>query len=191
MAFATIDNFLQQGLQYNGARPSRFMCNLTLPNVVSGYTGASEKFTYTCRAASIPSFDVGVVSVGYMGRVLKFSGDRVWNNWKTTVILDQDYITRTMFEAWSNGIDALDQNVMDPTASYTNYKATMDIYHLGQDDSVLAQYTLTGIWPSSVGPISLSWNQTNAISEFDVDFAFDNCKLSSGNQISGLPVYSV
>jgi hypothetical protein len=196
MAIANIDQFLNKGLTYNGARPSRFMCQLTLPNIptITATTGL-DKFRYTCKAASIPSSTIGVVNVGYMGRILKYSGDRTWDEWEISVLLDQDYATRTMFEQWSNGINQLAGNAMTTggnPANYTGYKSFMNIFHLGMDDNdndPIAEYLLLGAWPTSIGPIQLAWNNQNAISEFSVRFAYDNCVPVIQNPITPVPVF--
>lgn len=191
MSISNIEQFLQNGLNLNGARPSRFMCSISPPTGINFKTG-QDKFQFSCRAASIPAFEVGVVNVGYFGRVLKYSGDRTWQDWEVSVLLDQDYATRDLFEIWSNGINKLEDNTLDASLTpsggiagtvtpYGGYKGTIDIIHFSQygDGSALgtpiASYTLIGAWPANIGPIQLNWNQQNAISEFSVRFAFDNC----------------
>jgi hypothetical protein len=192
MSVANIDQFLQNGLRFNGARPSRFLCSVDVPVGLAGFNSDVSRFKFMCKSASIPSSDVGVVSVPYFGRILKYSGDRVWQDWEASVLLDEDYGSRTFLEAWSNGINKLEDNTMNtgfaPNGTalgnditpYGGYKATIDITHFSQTDNgtdgkVIANYKLIGAWPANIGPLQLAWEKRDSISEFSVKFAYDNC----------------
>jgi len=185
---ANINDILTRGLQYNGARTARFTVQTTLPASVQGAsTNFEQKLMFTCRASSIPSFQVGTVQAPYFGRIIKLSGDRIWNDWQITVMLDQDYTTRVGFEAWNNGINALEQNIMLTGASqggndFQGYKSTMNIVHYGLDNNPIASYDLIGAWPAQLGPIQLNWAAQNQISEFDVVIPFDDMLPTTGFQ---------
>ena len=198
MAF-DLQAFLAQGLVYGGARSSKFDIQLTIPPALAGVIDptSSQKLTFTCRAASVPSFNLGVAPVPYFGRVIKESGDRSWDDWQIMVMLDEDYNTRAMFEAWNNSINSLTTNVMLATedasspssiASFTesNYKTNWNINHYGKDGTVIRQYTLIGAWPRQVGQFSLNWEEQNRITEFPVTVSFDTLQPTlegaKGNQ---------
>jgi hypothetical protein len=168
------------------------MCSIDPPAGFAIPGIAQQKFQYSCKAASIPEATVGQVEVGYMGRRLKYSGDRTWADWEATVILDQDYAVRDLFEAWLDAINAVEDNVMADGVKYTNYKSSVDIMHLSQldTDAPIAQYHLVGAWPSFVGPIQLGWENQNQISEFTVRFAFDDMTRIGTNLISGFALGS-
>jgi hypothetical protein len=179
--------FLAEGLVYGGARPSKFDIQATLPPAISGSIDPSSvtKLQFTAMAASIPAFALGMVEIPYFGRKIKSSGDRVWDDWRIQVMLDEDYNTRAMFEAWNNSINALTSNFMlaseDSTspsntlAGFTeeNYKSNWTISHYGKDQSTIRQYTLIGAWPRVIGEMALDWSQTNRIMEFPVTVSFD------------------
>jgi hypothetical protein len=179
--------FLAEGLIYGGARPSKFDIQATLPAALAGAIDPSStaKLQFTCKAASIPAFALGVAEIPYFGRKIKSSGDRVWDDWRIQVMLDEDYNTRAMFEAWNNSINALVSNDMlaseDSTspsntlAGFTeeNYKSNWTISHYGKDTSIIRQYTLIGAWPRVIGEMTLDWDNTNRIMEFPVTVSFD------------------
>ena len=194
MPLASIDQFLNIGLQFNGARPSRFICSVTPPAISIPGTSL-QKFQYTCKSANVPEATIGTVEQGYMGRKLKFSGDRTWQDWEVTVILDEDYVTRDMFESWMDNINAVEDNVMSDTVKslgngYTGYKGSIDIMHLSQqnNDIPIGHYNLVGAWPTMIGPIQLSWDNQNQISEFTVRFAYDDCRKVTANPISNFNI---
>jgi len=191
---ANINDFLSNGLIYGGARPSRFEVICSVPAGIDDSIDPSfgSKLRFTCMAASIPAFNVGTVNVPYFGRYVKLSGDRVWDDWNITVLLDQDYVTRQVFEAWNNAINRLESNIMQPNLDSTNtvtsgttlselgYKTTMNIIHYGTDGSIIAQYDIIGAWPAQIGPINLNWGNQNMISSFEVRIPFDDCVPTSG-----------
>lgn len=109
-----INSFLQNGLIYGGARPSKFNIIAGIPPNLA-IPGFTEKLTFSASAASIPGFNMGQVQIPYFGRKIKTAGDRVWEDWQISVMLDEDYIVRAGFEVWNNAINSLVTNVMSPS----------------------------------------------------------------------------
>lgn len=105
MAF-NVDVFKNSGLIYGGARPSLFQVDLTFPAELSRSI-ANRRFSFTCRATSIPSSTVQAVEVPYFGRTVKLAGDRTFDNWNVTVMNDEDYTVRNAFEDWSNALNSM------------------------------------------------------------------------------------
>jgi hypothetical protein len=173
-----LNTFVTQGLIYGGARTSKFDVQATLPAIpiASAIDPTSiQKLQFTCYAASIPSFQVGEVLIPYFGRKIKSAGDRVWNDWRISIQLDEDYNTRAMFEAWNNSINRLEANIMQPSMDGSEgYKSDWTITHYGKDGTSIRAYTLQGAWPRVLGPITLDWNGTDRISEYEVEVPFDN-----------------
>jgi hypothetical protein len=185
MAF-DLSQFLAKGLIYGGARPSKFDVQATLPSAIQGLIDPTslERLTFTCKAASIPAFRLGTTEVPYFGRKIKLNGDRTWDTWRISVMNDEDYNCRAMFEAWNNSINALISNVMIPqedsatvsgisNLTEENYKSDWLVTQYGKDGTVIRQYTLIGCWPSVVSEMALDWDNTNRVQEFGVAVEFD------------------
>jgi hypothetical protein len=117
---------------------------------------------------------LGEVPLPYFGRTLKSAGDRTWQNWRISVMLDEDYTVRAGFEAWNNAINRIESNVMQANFDGEAYKTTWIVTHYSKDDSPIRQYQLIGAWPKSIGPIVLDWDGVNRINSFDVEVPFDN-----------------
>jgi hypothetical protein len=135
---------------------------------------------FVVSAASLPSFIVEPVVVAYFGRQIKFAGDRVFQDWQVTVQNDEDFTVRNAFEAWSNGMNALVSNRMDPNLYATAYKTVADVRQLGKDGTVVRKYNFHGIFPSQVDNIGLSWDAINQIETFAVNFSYDYYELDTG-----------
>ena len=178
-----INRFRNQGVTRGGARPSLFTVKLI--TVPAGIPNASEKFTFTCRASQIPPSIVDSVEVPYFGRKIKFAGDRTFPDWNVTVINDEGYQVRDMFEEWSALLNDYTANIK--RAPFNTYKCDALITHYRKDGGLNKEYQLVGIFPTSVDAMDLDWDATNTIQTFGVTFAYDYwVPLSVQN--NGIPI---
>lgn len=169
MAF-NINEFKSRGLTKGGVRPSLFQVQIN-PNIGEDAV-ALDKFTFTCRASEVPAATVDSINVPYFGRQVKLAGDRTFADWSVTVMNDEDYLVRNMFEDWSNKINQLVGNVkLLPANTYKNTDAL--VTQFSKDGSVIRAYNFVGIFPVQVSNMALDWDNTNAIQTFDVTFAYD------------------
>ena len=173
----TISNF-KAALIGGGARPNLFEVELT--TLPAGITWDSDNFRYMCKAAQLPASQIANIDVPFRGRIFKVAGDRTIDQWSITVINDEGFRLRNAFEEWVDLIAKLDNNLgaTDPTAYMTNAK----VFQLGRGSSpqsqtnagsanaVLKEYEFIDIFPTTVSAIDLSYDSTDAIEEFTVDF---------------------
>ena len=173
----TISNF-KAALIGGGARPNLFEVELT--TLPSGITWDADNFRYMCKAAQLPASNIANIDVPFRGRIFKVAGDRTVDQWSVTVINDENFRLRNAFEEWVNLIANLDTNLgaTDPSAYMVNAK----VYQLGRGsspnsqtnagnaNSVLKEYEFQDIFPTTVSAIDLSYDSTDAIEEFTVDF---------------------
>jgi len=178
MAF-NINTFKTFGLNAGGARPSLFQVELRPPFA----DPATAKFTFTCRASSIPASSVAPVEVPYFGRKIKLAGDRTFADWFVTVMNDEDFTVRDMFERWSGLMNTHETNLK--TALGNTYKsADALVTQFGKQgrDQILRQYQIIGMFPTDVSAMELDWDSTNQIQTFNVTFAYDYWLSFGGNQ---------
>lgn len=169
-----INSFKSNGLVYGGARPSLFQVVVTPPPSIPVNPIALNKFVFTCRGAELPESTIANIEVPYFGRKIKVAGERTYSDWSVTIMNDEDFSVRSMFEAWMNGINTVQSNIRLPEAAAEGYKAlAVDVTQFGKDGAVLRTYQLVGAFPTQVSGITLSWDSTNAVEEFTVNFAYD------------------
>ena len=162
-----------------GARPNLFEVELTtLPASVQGWD--ADTFKFMCKAANMPAQNIASIDVPFRGRTFKVAGDRTIDPWTITVINDEDFRLRRAFEEWSEQIAKLDNNLgtTEPAAYMVNAK----VYQLGRgstpsskdnagsSNAVLAEYQFVDIFPTNVSQIDLSYDSTDTIEEFTVEF---------------------
>jgi len=170
-----ISTFKTRGLTMGGARPTLFEIYLIPPPGVGADQDSQDKFRFTCRGASIPAATIQAIDVGYFGRKIKVQGDRTFTDWQVTVMNDEDFLVRSMFEKWSNALNRLESNIRDPnfTGDENSYKTDMNVLQYGKDGELIRQYDIIGAFPTTVSDIQLDWDTTNQIETFTVTFAYD------------------
>ena len=170
MSITNIEEFKSR-LITGGARPTLFRIENPFPS----HLGAdATDLSYMAKAASIPEEIISPISVGYFGRKIKLAGDRTYRDWNLTIINDEMYSIRTVFETWHNLLNSPAENVRD--LSFLNpliYKTDLVVRQLSQSGFQPQIYKLIGAFPIRIGDIKLSWDDQNTIEEFDVTFAYD------------------
>ena len=176
-----------------GARPNLFEVELT--TLPAGISWDADSFRYMCKAAQLPAQNVANIDVPFRGRIFKVAGDRTIDTWTVTVINDEGFILRNAFEEWANLIAKLDTNLgaTDPSAYMTNAKVfqlgrgatTSSTTSAGTSNAVLKEYEFVDIWPSNVAAIDLSYDSSDAIEEFTVEFQVQSFKAVSGGGPNG------
>ena len=181
----TLSDFKSR-LEGGGARPNLF--EVTLPSFpgaakdfwAEGENESNTKFSFLCKAAQLPASTVASVPVAFRGRELKVAGERTFDPWTVTIINDEDFGLRTSFEAWMNKLSKLNDatGVTNPGSYMTNAyvkqlgrgKKKFADENTGGESSVLRTYKFYDIWPSNVSAIELSYETTNTVEEFTVEF---------------------
>ena len=181
----TLSNFKSR-LAGGGARPNLFEVTIpAFPGAASDFWGEGEnesntKMSFLCKAAQLPASTVASVPVAFRGRELKVAGERTFDPWTVTIINDEDFGLRTSFEAWMNKLSKLNDatGVTNPSSYMTpayvkqlgrGREKFADV-NVGGESSVLRTYKFYDIWPSNVSAIELSYDTTNTIEEFTVEF---------------------
>lgn len=170
MAFS-IDEFTSAGLPLGGARASLFSVICDTP---SGVPNIGPRFSFTCRAASLPGSNMGMIEAPYFGRKIKLAGNRTFDNWEVTVLNDEDFAIRNAFEMWSNAIQSHQTNLRaTQLATSKSYRTTAQITQYAKTGAQIRTYSMINLWPISISPIVMDWNSVNEIETFTVSFAYD------------------
>ena len=188
----TISDF-KGALIGGGARPNLFEVELT--TLPAGISWNSSDFSYMCKAATLPASNIANIDIPFRGRIFKVAGDRTIDPWTVTIINDENFNLRNAFEEWADLIASLERNMgaTDPEAYMVNAK----VYQLGRgstpnsksnsgtSNSVLKEYEFFNIWPSAVAAIDLSYDSTDTIEEFTVDFQVQSYKFNGAGGSNG------
>ena len=176
-----------------GARPNLFEVELT--TLPGGIEWDAEIFRFMCKSANLPAQNVASIDVPFRGRIFKVAGDRTIDTWSITVINDEDFRLRKSFEAWSELIAKLDNNLgaTNPAAYMVNAKVfqlgrgsvSSSRDNSGESNAVLAEYEFVDIFPTSVSAIDLSYDSSDTIEEFTVEFAVQSFNIVASGTPNG------
>jgi len=107
-----------------------------------------------------------------MGREIKISGDRTFDDWTVTIYNTKSYKLRQTFENWSHKMLKNLANIEDDSiGDESAYMATGTVEQLDRKGESIQEYTFNGIWPIVVGDIALAYDNNNTVEEFSVTFA--------------------
>lgn len=184
-------------LQGGGARPNLFEVDIPAFPVAARtsqpaatWQGAAgreiETFKFLCKAAALPASNVAPIDVPFRGRILKVAGDRTFDTWTVTIINDEDFQLRTAFELWMNSISKLDNS--SGASNPDSYMVDAFVHQLGRGYNQrrhstrstaalnataappLRTYQFYHIFPTNVSQIDLSYDSSDTIEEFTVEF---------------------
>ncbi len=166
-----------------GARPNLF--EVAIPNLPAGvtYNGTNnqDNFSMLCKAAALPASNIAPIDVPFRGRILKVAGDRTFDTWTVTIINDEDFSLRNTMELWmqkigqygdgSGATNPSDYMVdayvkqLRRSASTTGFKSPT-----GEGLKAAALYKFYDIFPTNISQIDLSYDTSDTIEEFTVEF---------------------
>ena len=166
---ASINDF-KANLIGGGARANQFRVTITPPPGIA--IGLDVRRTsFMCKGSNLPAQELTPIEVPFRGRKIYIAGDREFSEtWTTTFINDTDFMVRNALERWSNGINdlALNTGVIDPA----DYQTDLTVEQLDRDDTILKTYIFRNAFPTSVGQIDLTNEETTTIETFEVSWRY-------------------
>ena len=134
-------------------------------------------FSFKCKASSLPGTTIAPVEVPYMGRKIKIPGDREYEPWTTTVLMNEDYDLHKKLYEWANKINHTTDNTS--SGDLNSIKSDATITTLKRDGSDGVTYKVVGMWPSSVPAVELTWDGGSEPVELEITFEIDYFELQS------------
>jgi hypothetical protein len=162
-----------------GARPNLF--EVVIPGPIPGGDNLPNNFPILCKAAALPASNVASIDVPFRGRIFKVAGDRTFDTWTITVINDQDFAIRNVMENWmqfvaqyADGSGATDPNDYMKPAFVKQLKrgaSTTGVGNVtGSGLETAKTYKFYDIFPTNISAIDLSYDSSDTIEEFTVEF---------------------
>jgi hypothetical protein len=178
---ANIADFKAQ-LLGGGARPNQFRVELSFPSYVTAGIIAGTRAQFLCKAAQLPAATIEDIPVQYRGRAVHVAGERTFAPWSVTIINDTSFNIRNALESWSNGIQNL--TTTNGRTAPREYQVDLDVHQLDRNGAIIKSYRFVDAYPTNISAIALSFDQTNAIEEFECEFTYNywssNTATSSG-----------
>lgn len=159
------------------ARPNLFFAKLygnTDINTI--FSQHLPNFEFRCESTSIPGRSIATIDDIGSGPSLKLPYDITYNDIDLNIICSQDMQERVAFEKWINFI-------VNPNGSLSFYDVyakgiKLQISQLDEDGDPLITYTMYDVYPISISPMNLSWEETNTYQRFSVTLNYRRYTLS-------------
>ena len=172
----TLTDF-KTALSGGGARPNLF--EVSMGNLPTNAGVLPDKFVMLCKAANLPASNVASIDVPFRGRIFKVAGDRTFDTWQITVINDNDFAIRKVMEDWMQHIAQYKD--ASGTTDPATYMANATVTQLSRSASTITasstsgvadakQYIFEDIFPTNISAIDLSFDTSDTIEEFTVEF---------------------
>ena len=173
---AAIDDF-KANLIGGGARANQFRVTITPPpGIAIGLDVRRASFLVT--ASNLPASNLGEVAVPFRGRNIYVAGDRpAPEAWSTTFFNDTDFMVRNAMERWHNGINNFADNTGVTNAA--DFQTDLFVEQLDRDDTILKTYIFRNAFPTSIGQIDLTNEETTTIETFEVTWRYQHFEPSS------------
>ena len=176
-----------KALTNGGARSSMFDVELTgyITERASG-EGTDAKaaiketmadINFACRATTFPGMTVTPIVTTYFGREIKMPGELEFADWSVTIMNDNNMRVRRFMEKWSHLINHHGDNIIDSdtyistTGGGWPFAGEATIQQYNKTGVATQKYTMKEIWPASIDPIDMSYDNIGTIQEFGVTFS--------------------
>ena len=187
-----ISNFIEKVGQ--GVKPNMFQVELFFPQQLSLQDGDQETMNLLCKSAALPASNIGVIEVPFRGRTVKIAGDRTFDTWSPTFIVDKDMKTRALMEQWMEYINGNAGNTADlltPNNS-EGYTADLLVHQLEKgaeptSSSYIRTYKLWYAFPTNVSQIDLAYDSNDQVEEFSVEFQYSYWTTEDANSVRSNP----
>jgi hypothetical protein len=140
-----------------------------------------DSMKMVCKAASLPSAQIGLIEVPYQNRKIKVPGDRTFIDWSITIINDEGYSQREHLLQWQGDMAGF-EDFEGSTQSPLDHHRVLTVQPLNRGGGESNHAVELRGWPSEIGAIDLSWESTDAIQEYTVNFSisWDNAGQGAG-----------
>ncbi len=143
------------------------------PNLYKVFiAGLSQKLEFTCKTAQLPGRDFGVIEVPYMNKTIPMKGDVVYPEWPVTIMMDEDMVIKTGIEDWMRIIEL--EDVVLGATTMLEYMRDASVIQLSGAGEEIAEYKFFNLWPYSMAPVELGFEQKDVISELPIVFRYSH-----------------
>lgn len=161
----------------NVARPNLYLAKLTGWRNIQGFKNMTEvniddTFSFRCETAEHPGRIITTSDDMTMGGApVKMGADIMYADINLTIICSEDMKERYFFETW---IDNIIGPIGNREAGLVNYyskyamNTTLEVSALNSANKELYKSTMSYIYPTTLSPMSASWEDVNTYQRFQV-----------------------
>ncbi len=166
-------NFLDSFASLAGdiLRPNRFKLKIHFPSIIGAdnATNLTEVFAINTE---IPSKTLGILEVPIQGgHVYKQAGDTTVPDWSVTLIADADMTIYRALQRWSEFCNSIQTGIR--TNDLILFGGA-EVQMLDGANQTVQMWEFVKIFPTEVGNLTLSKEEKDSFSQFDVNFSVND-----------------
>jgi len=162
---------------FSGVKANRFLIVGSFPSKIDTNIKEDESTEFYVKASQFPGSSIGVVSLNYRGRPLKFSAEKAHSDWVMQIYSSNksSYDLRKAFQSWMDAMNSSSHLTMD-------YELTSNwaIYY-NQDlksNTWVQNALMINCFPVDISPIELTNDTPDVFAEFTVTMTYDACQFT-------------
>jgi hypothetical protein len=148
-----------------------------LPSEWSGDSTGGNVATALARSTSLPAVTHGTLEVPFRGLMMKIADRSEFAEWTVTYLCTEDHILRQNHIAWMHSAYIPSAQVNTRHEIYKTDEVI--VYHLDSEHTPIYGYKFFGLFPSSVGEMSVT-QEGGEFLTFDVTYTFDTFESGMG-----------
>lgn len=182
-----IQNLLNDVLK-DGARPSKYRCEVNLPRV---FEADEKNLDVICKTATFPTKTNDVINIKFKGRDIPVPGqEKFSHSLDLTFYLDEKHKHKAIFEEWMQALnyehysaniseetdDLIFETQTDISTNIARTQIKLTQLNFEADLDTVA-YIFYNVFPKEIGAVALGSESVSAISEFTVSFSFSHYEI--------------
>ncbi len=160
------------------AKPTLFLVKFkTVPSIMYQFEGVNEitsDMHFFAESAEFPGTQLLTQEHRYYDMPSKYVYAKAHDDLNITFRLDRDFNIKRFFDGWVNSM----YNPETGNVYYKNvYAGQIEVHQLMENGDASYGIELIDLFPTSIGQISVGWDQSGSYSKLPVTFSFKKIKI--------------
>jgi hypothetical protein len=157
---STLSEFIN-AVKYDGiAKTNRYKISFTKPKILNQNNELQRKLEMFCCQTQLPGVNISTFQSRTFGETREIPYERLFDNVNFTFYVDRKMLIKTFFDSWINGIQDSRTRAFN---FYKDYITDIKIQVLDNEDNIMYGVTLYECYPKTLAPISLGYDQKDAM----------------------------
>ena len=197
MAFS-ISEFNSKIGQHGLAKSNLFFARVNIPRALRDELGEipiSRDLEFFCRSVQLPEMELGTADIQQQGfgAITRRPQSMTFPILPATFMVDSNFGVLKFYHRWMQAVVNYDKsggnygsvnNALPFEMGYkSEYASTMDVAVFSQNtNKVEYVYSFSGLYPVSVGNLSVAWENSAEVMALPVGFTYDELKVTGSQQ---------
>lgn len=172
---STLSEFINAVKSDGISKTNRYKISFIKPNVLKQNNELQRKLEMFCCQTQLPGINISTFQSRTFGETREIPYERLFDNVNFTFYVDRQMLIKNFFDSWVNGIQDTKTRAFN---FYSDYISDITINVLDSEDNITYGVKLYECYPKTVAPISLGYEQKDAM-QIQVSMNYKYWKASS------------